>query len=372
MAKISGRPSSPSMRRLTVRKAIAEHRSQERQRQAQAEAVKENLKNRTLAKLHEKQNALREERDGIEEIVASSYKPRSTFLRRDSVVNFRESRQERFVSSLSANLNVMIQAVQRAGRGLVRDFGELENLQVSQKGAADFASTADTTSERVLREYLQKARPGYGFLQEEGGEIKGTDTAHRWIVDPLDGTMNFLHAVPHFSISLALQQDKEIIAGVVYNPVTADLFYAEKGFGAWAMTSSGSVRLHVSNRTKLNESLVVTGIPHLGHGTPDRFIRQLTPFMTRAGGVRRMGSAALDLAYVAAGRFDCYWEEGIKLWDIAAGMLLVREAGGRLCTVDGDESLSGLMAAGSIVATNALQYEVFKKIISDASKPVVS
>lgn len=369
MAKISGRPSSPNMRRLTPRKAIAENRFHERQKQIQTDAVKENIKNQALAKLQEKQRSLRENDDLGE---AVSRKPRSTFLRRDNAVDFRDARQERLLSSLSPNLYVMIQAVQKAGRELVHDFGELEKLQVSQKGAADFASDADMASERILREYLQKARPGYGFLQEEGGEIAGTDTSHRWIVDPLDGTMNFLHAIPHFSISLALQQDKEIIAGVVYNPVSNDLFYAEKGFGAWAMTQSGSVRIRVSNRTKLNESLVVTGVPHLGHGFPDRFIRQLTPFMTRAGGVRRMGSAALDLAYVAAGRFDCYWEEDIKLWDIAAGMLLVREAGGRLCTVNGEEDTAKLMTAGSIVATNALQYEVFKKMISDASKSVVS
>lgn len=279
----------------------------------------------------------------------------------DTVEEFRNSRQDRFLSSLSPNLNVMIQAVQKAGRGLIRDFGELEKLQISQKGAADFASSADMNSEKTLREYLLKARPRYGFLQEESGTVAGEDTSHRWIIDPLDGTTNFLHAIPHFSISLALQEDKEIIAGVIYNPVSGDLFYAEKGGGAWAMTASGSCRLHVSDRKKMQEALVVTGIPHLGHGTPDKFIEQLMPMMQKTAGIRRMGSASLDLAYVAAGRFECYWEEGIKPWDVAAGMLIVKEAGGRLCTLDGNEDPFTILNDGSIVATNDYLFNAIKK-----------
>lgn len=286
----------------------------------------------------------------------------------DAVEEFRNSRQDRFLSSLSPNLNVMIQAVQKAGRGLVRDFGELEKLQISKKGAADFASSADMNSEKTLREYLLKARPRYGFLLEESGSVAGADTSHRWIIDPLDGTTNFLHAIPHFAVSLALQEDKEIIAGVIYNPVSGDLFYAEKGGGAWAMTASGSCRLHVSDRSRMQEALVVTGIPHLGHGTPDSFIRQLMPMMQKTAGVRRMGSASLDMAYVAAGRFECYWEEGIKPWDIAAGMLIVREAGGRLCTLSGDEDTLTILNDGSIIAANDRLFNTVKKQMTAAEK----
>ena len=288
--------------------------------------------------------------------------------RRDPVEEFRNSRQDRYFSSLSPNLNVMIQAVQRAGRGLIRDFGELEKLQVSQKGAADFASSADINSEKVLREYLLKARPRYGFLQEEGGSINGADTSHRWIIDPLDGTTNFLHAIPHFAISLALQEDKEIIAGVIYNPVSGDLFYAEKGGGAWAMTASGSCRLHVSDRNRMQDALAVTGIPHLGYGKPDEFILQLMPMMQKTAGVRRMGSASLDMAYVAAGRFEFYWEDGIKPWDIAAGMVIVREAGGRICTIRGDEDPFTVLKDGSIIASNDRLFSTVKKQIMAVQK----
>ena len=305
--------------------------------------------------------AMAERRTKRDEAPRSEYKP-------DAVEEFRNSRQDRFLSSLSANLNVMIQAVQKAGRGLMRDFGELEKLQISKKGAADFASSADLNSERTLREFLLKARPRYGFLQEESGSVTGADTSHRWIIDPLDGTTNFLHAIPHFAISLALQEDKEIIAGVIYNPISGDLFYAEKGGGAWAMTASGSCRLHVSNRNKLQEAVVVTGIPHLGHGSPDRFILQLLPMMEKTAGVRRMGSAALDLAYVAAGRFECYWEEDIKPWDVAAGMLIVKEAGGRLCTLSGTEDPFAILNGGNIIATNDLLFNTFKKQIMTVQK----
>ena len=344
------------MRRSGARKAVAEERFSERKAQEQNRLVKADIKNRAIAALQQRQEEMAKAR-------GEDHHERTTFMKRDPVVDFRESRQDKFISSLSANLNVMIQAVKRAGRGLMRDFGELENLQLSQKGAADFVSTADTNSEKALREYLLKVRPRYGFLQEEGGEIKGEDTSHRWIIDPLDGTMNFLHAVPHFAISLALQEDQEIVAGVIYNPATSDLFYAEKGFGAWMLTASGSSRLHVSKRSALNESVVVTGIPHLGHGNAERFVGQLMPMMTKTGGVRRMGAASLDLAYVAAGRFECYWEEDIKPWDIAAGMLLVREAGGRVCTTSGVETPKTVLTDGTILASNSLQYEVFKNLI---------
>ncbi|MCQ2914865.1 MAG: inositol monophosphatase [Alphaproteobacteria bacterium] len=268
-----------------------------------------------------------------------------------------------YISAFSANLNVMMQVAERAGRGLIHDFNEIEKLQISQKGAADFASTADFNSEKTIKEGLLKAKPKYGFLQEESGEIKGEDTSHRWIIDPLDGTMNFLHAVPHFAISIALQEDQEIIAGVIFNPITNEMFVAEKGKGAWIVTASGKTKLHVSNRSKLNETVVVTGIPHLGHSDKDEFIKQLTPMMEKTGGVRRMGSASLDMAYVAAGRFDCYWERDIKPWDIAAGALIVKEAGGVMTDLDSNTTYKEVLKSGSIIASNEVLAETFKDML---------
>lgn len=355
MPKISSRPSSPMIRRSTARKVIGDGLSSERKLRDQIKQEQEDTKNRMVAALQKKQSELSSSKD--------NFHPRSTFLKKDPVVSFRENRQDHFISSLSANLNVMIQAVQRAGRSLIRDFGELENLQISQKGAADFVSSADYNTEKTLREYLLKVRPRYGFLQEEGGEVSGLDTSHRWIIDPLDGTTNFLHAIPHFAISLALQEDQEIIAGVIYNPITNDLYYAEKGNGAWALTQSGSVRLHVSGRTNLSESLVATGIPYLGHGNTDLFKKQLDLMMKSTCGVRRMGAASLDLAYLAAGKFECYWEKDIKPWDIAAGLLIVKEAGGRICDFEGEESFKHILNSNTIIATNSSQYDTFRKVL---------
>lgn len=355
MPKITSRPSRPSMRRTTVRKVVAEKNSAQRKAQAEEVQVKTEIKNRAISVLQKKQEAVRR---------TNAFSP----AKPDAVEQFRESRRDRFVSALSANLNVMIQAVQKAGRGLARDFGELERLQISKKGAADFASTADLNSEKTLREYLMKVRPRYGFLQEESGVQEGADTSHRWIIDPLDGTTNFLHAVPYFNISLALQEDKEIIAGVIYNPITSELFYAEKGGGAWALTATGSCRLHVSDRSKLEEAVVVTGVPHLGHADPERFVRQVMPMMQKTAGVRRMGAAALDLAYVAAGRFECYWEEHIKPWDIAAGMLIVKEAGGRICTIKGNEDPSVILTDGTVLASNDALFNTFKKSMQKAEE----
>lgn len=350
MPKSTIKPPRPSFRRTTVRRAVAEELSTERKTFQR----KSEIKTRAMELLQRKS----EQAAGLQQ---SAFPVRN---RPDPVEQFRESRQDKFISSLSPTLNVMIQAVQKAGRGLVRDFGELEQLQISKKGAADFASTADLNSEKTLREYLLKVRPRYGFLQEESGVKAGDDTSHRWIVDPLDGTSNFLHAVPHFAISLALQEDNDIVAGVIFNPVTGDLFYAERGGGAWAMTASGSRRIHVSNRNTMNEAVVVTGIPHLGHSNPDRFVRQLMPMMQKTAGVRRMGAASLDLAYVAAGRFECYFEEDIKPWDVAAGQLIVKEAGGRVCTYDGKEDSVGIVNAGTIIASNDQLFTPFKKMLT--------
>jgi myo-inositol-1(or 4)-monophosphatase len=253
----------------------------------------------------------------------------------------------------SALMNVMTGAAIKAGRGLKRDFGEVENLVVSVKGPGDFVSAADRRAEKTLFEELSKSRPGYGFLMEEGGSVEGSDKTHRWIVDPLDGTTNFLHGLPFFAISLALEREGQLVAGLVYNPATDDMFVAEKGQGAWL----NNRRLRVAPRVSLSEALIACGIPHLGKakGHP-RFKAELSAVMARAMGVRRMGAAALDLAFTAAGRFDGYWERDLSPWDIAAGIVLVREAGGFVSDLDGgDEMLAkGSLCAGSDQIRKAL------------------
>lgn len=239
----------------------------------------------------------------------------------------------------------MIGAARKAGRGLIRDFGEVENLQVSMKGPADFVSSADLKTERLLRQELEKARPGFGFLMEEGGEVVGADTSHRWIIDPIDGTTNFLHGIPHFAISIGLERDGEVIAGVVYDPVHDELYHAEKGGG----TFINDRRLRVSARRKLEESIFATGIPFKGFGGQEDFLSTIPKLMENTAGVRRFGAASLDMAYVAAGRYEGYWETGIKPWDIAAGIILVREAGGYVTDRNGGQDM---MSLGNVVAAN--------------------
>ncbi|HUG62909.1 MAG TPA: inositol monophosphatase family protein [Methylomirabilota bacterium] len=224
----------------------------------------------------------------------------------------------------SALLNVMVQAVRKAGRGLARDFGEVENLQVSMKGPADFVSAADKKAEDVLLEELRRVRPAYGFLMEERGEVPGEDPSHRWLVDPLDGTTNFLHGIPLFAISVALERNGQVVAGVVYNPITDELYTAEKGAGAYV----NDRRLRVSARREMADAVIGTGIPHLGRPDHPGYTAELRQVMANCAGIRRLGSAALDLAFVAAGRFDGFWEHGLNPWDIAAGVLMIREAGG--------------------------------------------
>jgi myo-inositol-1(or 4)-monophosphatase len=246
---------------------------------------------------------------------------------------------------ISPALNVMIAAARKAGRPLVRDFGELENLQISMKGPADFVTSADKRTEKILIDELTKARPGYGFLGEETGATKGADTTHRFIIDPIDGTTNFMHGIPHFAISIALEREGQLVSGLIYNPVTDDLFTAEKGHGAYL----NNKRLRVAARKELSSSVIGNGFPFLGKDGHARAAAELSAVMHVTAGVRRMGAASLDLAYVAAGRFDGYWEHDLKAWDIAAGIVLVREAGGLVTDMRGG---ADMLTNGTVLCGN--------------------
>ncbi|MDX8493709.1 inositol monophosphatase family protein [Mesorhizobium sp. VK22B] len=262
----------------------------------------------------------------------------------------------------SALLNVMVQAAMKAGRSLSRDFGEVQNLQVSMKGPGDYVSQADRKAEEIVFAELSKARPGYAFLMEERGAVEGEDGQHRWIVDPLDGTTNFLHGIPIFSVSIALERQGQIVAGVVYNPAMDELYTAERGGGAFM----NDRRLRVAGRAKLTDAVIGCGVPHLGRGQHGNFLIELRNVMAEVSGVRRLGSAALDLAYVAAGRMDGFWETGLSSWDIAAGTLLIREAGGFVSDMDGGQDM---LEAGSIVAGNEL---IQRALLKTVKKPLAS
>ncbi|RWE99617.1 inositol monophosphatase family protein [Mesorhizobium sp.] len=260
----------------------------------------------------------------------------------------------------SAILNVMVQAAMKAGRSLSRDFGEVQNLQVSMKGPGDYVSQADRKAEDILFTELSKARPGYAFLMEERGLIEGDDGQHRWIVDPLDGTTNFLHGIPLFAISIALERQGQIVAGVVYNPAMDELYTAERGGGAFM----NDHRLRVAGRTKLIDAVIGCGVPHLGRGQHGNFLVELRNVMAEVSGVRRLGSASLDLAYVAAGRMDGFWETGLSAWDVAAGILLIREAGGFISDFAGGQNM---LDGGSIVAGNEI---IQRALLKTVRKPV--
>ena len=248
----------------------------------------------------------------------------------------------------SALLTVMANAAEKAGKALVRDFGEVENLQVSRKGPADFVSNADTKAEKILREELSKARPRFGWLMEEGGEKASERGEPRWIVDPLDGTTNFLHGLPHWAISIALEDQGQVIAGVIFDPIKNEMFWAERGSGAFL----NNRRIRVSGRKLLEDSILATGIPFKGlEDRHEPFLKQLKKAMIETSGIRRYGAASLDLAWVAAGRYDGFWEIGLHPWDVAAGIVLVREAGGGIFEIDGgNDPLYG----DSILASNSL------------------
>ncbi|MDD4616175.1 MAG: inositol monophosphatase family protein [Alphaproteobacteria bacterium] len=261
----------------------------------------------------------------------------------------------------SALLNVMFKAAEKAAKVLVHDFGEVENLQVSRKGPADFVSNADFTAQKIIREELSKARPDFGFIMEEkDGEADTSGKPELWIVDPLDGTTNFLHGLCHWAISIAAERNRELIAALVFDPIKNEAFWAEKGTGAWTYKK----RLRVSGRTDFADCLIGTGAPFKGvmHKRPN-FEAQLHAVMPQVAGIRRWGAAALDLAYVAAGRFDAFWEEGLGPYDSAAGILLVREAGGLVSPiVPGQDP----MRSGCLVASNYGLHEPFVKTIREA------
>ena len=258
--------------------------------------------------------------------------------------------------AMSANLNVMLRTARRAGRALVKDFGEVENLQVSAKGPGDFVSRADRTAEETIRAALTEARPTYGFLGEEGGEVAGEDPTRRWIVDPLDGTTNFLHGMPHWAVSIALEHKGQIVAGVIHDPVKDETFFAEKGEGAWM----NDRRLRVSGRTKLIECCFATGLPFGGRPDLPDTLTDLARLLPATAGVRRWGTASLDLAYVAAGRYDGFWERGLKPWDLAAGLLIAREAGAFVEPITPGESI---LESGAVLCAAEPIFDKFAAII---------
>jgi myo-inositol-1(or 4)-monophosphatase len=261
-------------------------------------------------------------------------------------------------------MNVMMSAARKAGRSLSRDFGEVEQLQVSVKGPANFVSAADHRAEEIIYTELTKARPGYGFLMEERGFVEGADKTHRWIVDPLDGTTNFLHSIPLFTISIALEREGQLVAGLIYNPVSDEMYTAEKGKGAFL---NDRRRLRVAARRNLADAVVVTGIPHRGRPGQRMFARELSVLMDQVAGIRRTGSAALDLAWTAAGRFDGFWERNLKPWDVAAGIVMVREAGGLVTDLNGSDKM---LDTGHILASNnALLKEILAVIQSAHDVP---
>ncbi|MBP6737110.1 MAG: inositol monophosphatase [Rhodobacteraceae bacterium] len=257
----------------------------------------------------------------------------------------------------SANLNLMIKAARKAAKSLVKDFREVENLQVSAKGPGDFVSKADREAERIIKEELMGGRPTYGWLGEETGGEEGQDPTRRWIVDPLDGTTNFLHGMPHWAISIALEHKGEIVSAVVYDPAKDEMFWAEKGAGAWL---NDSRRIRVSGRRQMIEAVFATGIPFAAKKTLPATLQDLARVMPACAGVRRWGAASLDLAYVAAGRYEGYWERELQPWDIAAGLLLVKEAGGMIAPLREGEDILG---KGAVIAANEALFEPFCKTL---------
>jgi myo-inositol-1(or 4)-monophosphatase len=261
----------------------------------------------------------------------------------------------------SALINVMVKAARRAGRSLKRDLGEVENLQVSLKGPANFVTMADKRAEEMLHDDLIKARPGYGFLGEEGGIREGADKSHTWIVDPLDGTTNFLHGIPQFAVSIGLQREGTIIAGLIYNPANDDLYLAERGKGAFL----NDQRLRVAGRRSLGDCVIACGLPHMGRGDLELSRAEMTAIQAKVAGLRRFGAAALDMAFVAAGRFDGFWERNLQPWDMAAGQIIVREAGGIVSGIEGDDDP---LKTGDVICGNEFIHAELVKILQPLGK----
>jgi myo-inositol-1(or 4)-monophosphatase len=258
-------------------------------------------------------------------------------------------------------MTVMTDAVLKAARSLKRDFGEVENLQVSRKGPGDFVSAADRKAEQILRDALQKARPDYGLIMEESGVVEGTDKTHCWHIDPLDGTTNFLHGLPQFCISVGLERDGQMVAGVIYNPANDEMFIAERGKGAYL----NNRRIRVAARREMVDALVICGLPHAGRGSHPQFIREISAVMPVVGGLRRLGSAALDMAYVACGRADAFWERGLNSWDVAAGLIILREAGGFVSDADGGDDP---VAARSVACGNEVLHRELVSLLRGANR----
>jgi myo-inositol-1(or 4)-monophosphatase len=256
-------------------------------------------------------------------------------------------------------MNVMTGAVLKAGRALKRDFGEVSLLQVSRKGPADFVTVADRKSEKILHDELARARPGYGFRMEESGTVEGTDRTHTWHIDPLDGTTNFLHGVPAFCVSVGLERDGVAVAGVIFNPATDELYVAEKGEGCYL----NNQRLRVANRVNLDDALISCSIPNIGHGDHPLFHKEVAQVMAKVAGLRRIGATALELAYVAAGRFDGLWHRGFKSWDVAAGAIMIREAGGYITDAEGHPNH---LIAGHAVAGNEVMHRELLALLKKA------
>lgn len=258
------------------------------------------------------------------------------------------------MSHFSPQLNIMLRAAEKAARSLVRDFGEVENLQVSRKGPGDFVSAADKRAEKILHEELLSARPNYSFLMEESGEHKGSDGEHRFIIDPLDGTTNFLHGIPHWCISIGLEKQGEMIAGLIFDPIKNEVFHAEKGSGAF----SGKRRLRVSARNEMALSVICGGdCVRRNPETKAYLLKGIEKVINSSAGFRRSGSAALDLAYVAAGRYEGFWENQLSPWDSAAGTIIVKEAGGAVASLKGNANpvYSEIILASNMALHNQLK-----------------
>ena len=257
----------------------------------------------------------------------------------------------------SPQINLILRACTKASKSLIRDFGEIEKLQVSKKGPGDFVTSADKRTERIIINELQKAHPEYGILTEESGNINIKNSNNRWIIDPIDGTMNFLNAIPHFAISIAYEEENEIKCGVIFDPIKNETFIAEKGNGAYLNNS----RIRVSNKKKVNDSLLVTGGPKYSSKNKNKIFSEFIKISEKVfSPIRKYGSASLDMAYVACGRFDGYWQRELNYWDIAAGIIIVKEAGGFLELFENDKNFP---KKKNILASNSIIHDELKDLI---------